>query len=484
MPGKRGFPLDDGCGSCHRACRRKDAGAGLPGGSDIKKMADPEDNRRPVAAPGVRESNADLRRKTRVLVFPCGAENAAEIHQALRYSIHVELYGASSVDDHGRFRYQNYVGGLPNISSPDFDARFAALIAELGIEVVFATHDTVLDYLAPRAPGMGFFLVNGDPDAAAVARRKSSTYALFGDCEWVPSVYADVAAVADWPVVVKPDLGQGGQGVTIATSPAAAEAALAAVRDPLLVEYLPGEEITVDCFTDRRGRLLWVGPRSRERVRAGITMRSTLLDPDPVVQKIAGDVNARLKLRGPWFFQLKRGAAEQWKLLEICCRPAGTMAAQRARGINLPLMAVQDYLGRDLLVLPEPRVRLIDRNIATRAELDYDFDTVFVDLDDTLIIDGKVTPLVAQFLYQMRNEGKQIVLITRHEYDCAATLGGACLSAALFSRIVHITDGSPKSDYITGNAIFIDNHFPERLRVSRDLGIPVFDVDSLEFFVR
>jgi hypothetical protein len=29
-------------------------------------------------------------------------------------------------------------------------------------------------------------------------------------------------------------------------------------------------------------------------------------------------------------------------------------------------------------------------------------------------------------------------------------------------------------------AIFIDNHFPERLDVSRRHGIPVFDVDAMD----
>jgi hypothetical protein len=84
----------------------------------------------------------------------------------------------------------------------------------------------------------------------------------------------------------------------------------------------------------------------------------------------------------------------------------------------------------------------------------------------------------------MRKEGKRIILITRHEHDCAETLDKACIATRLFDDVVHITDGSPKSDHIGDRAIFIDNHFPERLAVSRKLGIPVFDVDMLEFFVR
>jgi hypothetical protein len=431
----------------------------------------------PSTAPG-------QKRRTRVLVFPCGAEPASEIHQALRYSLHVELFGASSVDDHGRFRFENYHGGLPRVDDPAFDAAFAELITRLEIDLVFPTHDTVCAYLAPRAAAMGFHLVNGDERTARICRRKSATYALFADAPWAPDVYGDVDAVNAWPAIVKPDLGQGGQGVTRVSDSAEARAAMASMSDPLLVEYLPGEELTIDCFTDRHGRVLWAGPRTRERVRAGISMRSRMLDPTPEIAAIAETINDRLTFRGPWFFQLKQDGDGEWKLLEVACRTAGAMTAQRARGINLPLMAVQDFLGRDLLTLPEPRVRLIDRRIATAAELEHDYEDVFVDLDDTLIIDSQVTPSVIAFLYQQKARGKRIVLITRHAHDFAATLEQACLPTRLFDDVVRITDGSPKSAHMSERAIFIDNHFPERLAVSTALGIPALDVDMLEYFIR
>ncbi|WP_395067672.1 ATP-grasp domain-containing protein [Paraburkholderia silvatlantica] len=422
--------------------------------------------------------------KTRVLVFPCGSENAAEIHQALRYSLHVELIGASSVEDHGRFRFENYIGGLPNINSDDFNQVFQRLIADNGINVVFATHDTVAEYLSPHADAMGFHLVNGDIQATAVARRKSSTYELFAGSDWTPRVYPNVESVTDWPVVIKPDLGQGGQGVTKAATAAEAALAVENVAQPVITEYLPGQELTVDCFTDRHRNVIFVGPRTRERVKAGITMRSQLLEVDPAIEEIAKEINRRLVLRGPWFFQLKKDRQGQWKLLEISCRVAGAMVSQRARGVNLPLMTIQDYLGRDIKALVNPSVRLIERNISTKAEIDFEFDNVFVDLDDTLIIDGFATPQVLGFIYQMHRLKRRIVLITRHAYDIGETLARARISSLLFDEVIHITDGSAKSKFVKENSIFVDNHFPERLDVALNCGVPVFDVDALEFFIR
>lgn len=43
-------------------------------------------------------------------------------------------------------------------------------------------------------------------------------------------------------------------------------------NDYVICEYLRGEEYTVDCLTDRNGRLLFISPRSRERILAGISV--------------------------------------------------------------------------------------------------------------------------------------------------------------------------------------------------------------------
>lgn len=422
--------------------------------------------------------------KINVLVFPCGSENAAEIHQALRYSLHVNLFGASSVDDHGRFRFDHYTGNLPKIGAAEFDPMFSALLSELAIDIVFATHDTVLEYLSTRVHEMGVTLVNGDPESAAIARRKSATYRHFADSRWIPRVFSGVDQITEWPVIVKPDLGQGGQGVTLAYDRQQATSAMTAIDHPILVEYLPGNEITVDCFTDKNGRLVWVGPRTRERVRAGISMRSQVIALTDEIAAIADDINRGLRLRGPWFFQLKADVGEQWKLLEISCRVAGTMVAQRARGVNLPLMTIQDYLGRDLIACCNPHVELVERNIATRSELAFQYDTVFVDLDDTLILDGYAVPVTMAFLYQSIASGKKIKLITRHQSDVAVTLKNARIDAGIFEQIIVVEAGKSKADHITPTSIFIDNHFPERIDVARKLAIPVLDVDTLEFFIK
>ncbi|WP_170800063.1 ATP-grasp domain-containing protein [Stutzerimonas stutzeri] len=417
--------------------------------------------------------------KVRVLVFPSGSEVGLEIAQALRRSVHVDLYGASSRRDHGELTYVRHAE-LPNIAAPEFETRFAQLITDWNIDLVFATHDSVQEYLAPRVGIWGVTLVNGDYEAACLGRSKLTTYHYFYDQPWVPRTYQDVGVIDGWPVLVKPDQGQGGKGVRLACTPAELALALLSIQQPVICEYLPGEELTVDCFTDRHGRLLYLGPRSRERVVGGISMRSIRLNADVCLLKIGEAINARLRLRGPWFFQVRRDAQGQWKLLELSCRLSSGSVVQRAAGVNLALMAVQDYMGRDLAVLDDPRLSRVERRLATSINLDYDFDTACFDLDDTLVCGGIANPSAMRLAYRLLQLGKTLILLTRHPTDPLPTLEAARVPVSLFERVVHLRQGEPKSAHIPLPAIFIDNHFPERMEVSRNLGIPVFDVDALD----
>lgn len=423
-------------------------------------------------------------KKLNVLVFPCGSENAGEIAQALRYSLHVNrLIGASSCEDHGRFHFADYIGDVPFIQAPNFEACFKDLLATHQIDVIFATHDTVCEKLAEMDALEGCYLVNGDRTTTRIARRKSLTYGAFANADWLPKVYQPGEKPQNWPVIVKPDCGQGGNGVALAHNDGQLAQLVAAIDMPVVVEYLPGRELTVDCFTNRRGELVWAGPRTRERVRAGIAMRSQSVPLDEEISAIAREINAGLTLRGPWFFQLKQDSHERWKLLEISCRVAGTMVAQRARGVNLPLMALHDFMGRDVVPLVTPHVTLIDRAIRTSASTPLQYQKVYVDLDDTLIINGQPNPVVLAFLYQSRASGKTLHLITRHENKPVETLNQAAISPLLFNEIIHLQESEKKSLYITGPAVFIDNYFPERLDVAQREDVLVLDVDAVDFYL-
>ena len=85
--------------------------------------------------------------KKNILVFPCGSEIGLEIHRALEFSIHFNLIGASSVDDHGKFVYENYIGNLPFIDNNDFITAIKKIVTEENIDAIYPTMDSVITLL-------------------------------------------------------------------------------------------------------------------------------------------------------------------------------------------------------------------------------------------------------------------------------------------------------------------------------------------------
>ena len=55
-----------------------------------------------------------------ILVFPCGSEIALDIYSSVKYSTYFNLIGASSVDDHGQYVFEDYIDGVPYVDDPAF----------------------------------------------------------------------------------------------------------------------------------------------------------------------------------------------------------------------------------------------------------------------------------------------------------------------------------------------------------------------------
>jgi len=106
-----------------------------------------------------------------------------------------------------------------------------------------------------------------------------------------------------------------------------------------------------------------------------------------------------------------------------------------------------------------------------------------VDLDDTLVVDGRVNVDVVRFLYQARNQGKRIVVITRHAGNPEETLRGLRL-AELADKVVRLDRQASKVDAIdVVDGILIDDSFGERKAVASALGIPTFDANMIEVLI-
>ena len=278
--------------------------------------------------------------KKRVLVFPCGSEIGLELHNSLRYAKEVELFGGTSVADHGEFVYANCIDKIPHVEADNFVDSLNAVIDSFRIDYVFPAHDSVVLKLALAAKQrqLACEVVTSPFETCRICRSKWLTLNLYAKILRTPSVYENPDEIRDWPVFLKPDIGQGSKGTAKADN--LDECVLLLRQNPslLILEYLPGAEYTVDCFTDRNRRLIFVGVRERTRIQNGISVNTKPVH-DPAAKAIAMKIIVVLELRGMWFFQLKRAADGDLALMEIAPRLAGGMGMYRNLGVNLALMS-------------------------------------------------------------------------------------------------------------------------------------------------
>lgn len=422
--------------------------------------------------------------KYNVLIFPAGSENGLNIYESLKYNVHFNLFGASSIRDHAEYIYpsQHYFLGDYNINNPLFLEHFNEMIENNRIDFIIPTHDTVCLYLMRMEHKIKAKVVCSPLLTTEIAHSKKKMYETFKDTEFVPQLYQGKDVV--FPLFLKPDIGAGGKRTALVQNQEELDQIIKENEDMVLCEYLPGEEYTVDCFTDRHRNLLFMGPRTRERVTMGIAFKSKSIPLDFEIEQIGKKLNDTLVFRGAWFFQLKRDKNGKLKLLEFSVRQSGTMALYRELGINFSSLSLFDFLDVDVKILKNPYQIELDRCLKNSFKIDYDYHYIYVDFDDTIIVNNKVNSKMIMFLYQAFNKGKNIILLTKHELDLHETLNQYRIYPDLFDRIIWLKAEERKSDFIEHqNAIFIDNYYKERIEVFNQHHIAVFDVDALDALV-
>jgi hypothetical protein len=387
------------------------------------------------------------------------------------------------VHDHGEFTYAVHRDGVPFVDHPDFIRAINALIRKDDIRIIFPAHDSVILKFAQNLDRLGCDVVGSPPETCEITRSKKKTYAHFrSDGIRTPAVYdpnSDIP-VSSFPLFLKPDAGQGSKGVVLARDQR--DVRYHTAKDPslLILEYLPGEEYTVDCFTDYTGSLLFCEGRTRSRIINGISVRTSPVQR-PEFADFAHQINRSLRMNGAWFFQLKRAADGSLALLEIAPRIAGASAVNRVRGVNLPVLSYYNQMKLPVRVECNGFDVTLERSWSNRYKTTFEFGHIYVDFDDCVCSDdGKANPDVVRLLYQCLNSGKRLHLLSKHAGDLAKQLSYLRLGQ-LFDTCTVIGKHDKKSNYIIHkDAIFIDDSFAERSDVHLALGIPVFSVDAIE----
>ena len=398
-----------------------------------------------------------------VLVFPCGSEIGLEIHRSLVNKKGITLYGMSSVDDHGRYVYENYVGGCPMVDDPEFIEWVKGFIIEHSIDIIYPANDKALTTLKIYEREL-CKVIGPSTRTTVTCFSKWRTYNVLKDVVKVPQILTEVS---NYPVFIKPISGHSGEGCYKINN--STELGLKwDFAKTLCLEYLPGREYTIDCFADQ-----YAEGRERKTITKGIAS-TTAIVKDPRFQDMAKAINGVLNFPGAWFFQVKENIKGELVLMEVGARLAGSSSLCRLRGVNVALL---NLYAEPVRIKQQDYITEISRALDVKAKIDYEFENVYVDLDDTLIVCDRVNYKLLGLLYKFRNEGKRLYLITRSSYDEAiGKMGQHHIPDSIFTFTIHVRLYERKKDYMRAKSILIDDSFAER----EDVDQPSFDTDIVD----
>lgn len=362
---------------------------------------------------------------------------------------------------------------MPSIDKESFVDALNSLIEDKRIDFIYPAHDDVLVFLAKDRECIKCDVIAPNYNVCQLTRSKRMTYNFFKDIIKVPKTVENLT----FPIFMKPDIGEAARNTAIIYNieELKAHQQINKGKGLMGLEYLPGKEYTIDCFTNRKRELLFIGARERVQFRDGISVDAVPVE-DMTLNKMASIINNELELTGAWFFQTKKRKSGEQVLMEIAPRIAGGTGMYRMAGVNLALLSVLDAAGEDVEILKNKKVFNMERTWRNSFEK-IEYRHLYIDYDDTLMINGKENPLAMALIYQCKNSGIKVNLITKGDLS-------EVKHKEIFNNVIWVEYGKCKSDYINeSNSIFVDDSFRERKDVRRKRGIPVFDVNCIEYLL-
>lgn len=274
---------------------------------------------------------------------------------------------------------------VPRVEDRQFLSAIEAICQAESVDVLAPIGNFELELFAAAAPGLrvkfGVRVISNTPEAVALARdKRTSAEVVARHGVAVPAIHdqSDSAAVPV-PVIVKPTIGAGSHGVSVVRDRAGLAAAVKhAGKDPLIQDFIDGQEYTVDLVVDPAGLILAAAPRIRVEVRAGQSYKGVTVN-DPEVEAAARRCARAVGLTGQGNVQLIKSAENgRCYFVEVNPKFAAAMGLTIGAGLNVPLLYVKLALGlrpRDDELIRRERVWLL-RSWHDRVVAEEEIDAV------------------------------------------------------------------------------------------------------------
>jgi hypothetical protein len=142
-------------------------------------------------------------------------------------------------------------------------------------------------------------------------------------------------------------------------------------------------------------------------------------------------------------------------------------------------MALYQAKGEDVSVIQEAVFPMV---WVSGFNLGYVFNQIFVDFDDTIIVNSKLNRSLLMFLRRQKLSGVKITIISKNVGDLAGVLKSLKLRK-FFDEIIQVPQNTRKSSFImtSDSFLFIDDSFSERLEMKERFLDQTLTLDSTAF---
>jgi len=306
-------------------------------------------------------------RPLRVL-FSC-AGRRVELIEAFRRAatglgVPLETWGSDRESSAPALHFVDHSRLVPPVADPAYIDHMVRLTRDASIDLIIPLIDSDLLPLArakPRFAEAGGTVVVSEARTVEICRDKLKAFHHLTAARidtprtWT---YEEARRMANppLPVFVKPRAGSAGAGLHLIETRYDLEQIPRWVDDPIVQEYVRGEEFTLDAYTGFDGRPACVVPRRRIRVRGGeVSQAQVVLDPEVIAigRKVVGALQG---CRGVVTIQCIRAFNGRISVIEINPRFGGGVPLSIAAGADMPRWLLAEHLGRKPTI-PETATR-------------------------------------------------------------------------------------------------------------------------------
>jgi len=272
---------------------------------------------------------------------------------AERLHIGLEIHGADSSELAPALNFVDRTHLLPAISSPRYYRVLSDIVRSQRISMLVPLIDTELPFLAAtrdRLAKLGCIAVVSSPQVVATCRDKLATYDMLtnGGID-TPATWPWLTAIRfrrhHFPYFLKPRAGSAAMGNYMVKTREGLRVFGRRVKDPIVQEFITGDEYTVDVYCGFDGVPRCAVPRLRLEVRGGEVTKALTVD-EPEIRSTAMRVAEVLGgCRGVITVQCMKMKSGRVQVIEINPRFGGGVPLAIRAGADFPGWLMEDYLG-------------------------------------------------------------------------------------------------------------------------------------------